>query len=716
MYRKIFTLLFLPILTGYYYLYAQGISPVEGYRNRDSVILGPGEWVGKHSNPSWLILGAEQGSPVVAPTDGVLIYFRFTYWHTFSEFLSWNILRRTEQEQSEQLEALANENELSLLYINATAIIASQASDITLSGFKPRYNLRVGDSIHKGDTIGTVDYFSPLIAQPSLALSFSGKLSNSELFRYLGIKKPRGHEYKFLQTRKRFSVAEIRNELDIVYDILKETTPTLYDYRSRNSFDSLYQILRAKVTLPLLYRDYLRILNKLICSIRDPNVTIRYNPLPDSLRELYLYPVLFGVLSDSLVVTHNYLDIKQLTGSRILAVDGDASQSVISFIRSQLYDEEMPYSMGGYSSELLHMNEFTRGSYIYYRWYRRNKVTHGITLSLKGGETGNYAQMPEDVGYTEEIPPSFAWYFKKLNDDTIRMRALSHNIALLSLPRLDFGALQLGEIESFIDSLTYAGCENLIIDLRYNQRGTIKNIETIFSHLTSQPFQSHLWVDMCPHSHDVLERYHATILQRFSISTHFKETSEENIVRATNTTICTPARLQYKGNLYVLTNEFTQSLGSMFAALVRKEGRGIIIGRETNSPYHIHSAPPILQYTLPYSKVVLNAPMVKLYFDTVQYPNRPKGRGVIPDLRIDYSLREFSHKVEDSILAYTIELIKKGGIPKPEEIPFWTFDKIAIAIWFSLAILLTLLIIWYTQRLGRIRAAWLQKHRDKQHV
>lgn len=715
MQRKILTILFLFFACNTLGVLAQeGIAPVVGYHHRDSVIGGPGDTIAGKVNRSWLILGSEQGSPVLAPFDARIVNLRFAYWHSFSDFLLWNIRRKTDKEQEEQIEAIANENEISQQFINAIITLSSSTADMLMAGFKPLYTLRAGDSIHKGDTIGFVDYFSPLIPQPAVALSVSGKNNLCDPFLFTGVKKPKRHHYNFFCSRKRFTVPEMHNELDIIYDFLKEGNPNLYDYRRKESFDSLYQTLRAQLVAPLEHKDYVQLLNHFVHFVRDPNTKLLSHSLPDSLRELYLYPVLFGILGDSLLITHNYLDIKQLNGESLLAIDGEPAASIISFIRAKTRENDIPYSVGGYSSEMQLMNEFTRGSSIYYRWYRRNKVTHSLSISLKEDETGNYAQLPEEAGYSDPIPPTFAPYFNRLADDTIRYRVLKPHVAYVGLPTLDFGALKLAQIESFLDSIAHEGCENLIIDLRYTQHGNIKNVETLFSHFITEPFHSYLWKDICAHILELQKRYNATSQQDLEPLYTFSVTEDEHHLRYHNdiNKPYPPSPIPFRGNIYVLTNEFTQSMGSLLAALVYREKRGYIIGRETNSPYHVLSTGPIYHYTLPHSQFELQMPVVKMFFDTAQDTRISYGRGVIPDIRIDYSLREFTGEAGDSILSYTLDLIARDGIhstsPKQNYIPL-----ISITVWGVLVLTILFFVMQTSRRLRAIRAAWLEKHRSK---
>ena len=705
--RKILsTLVFLSIILISRTGYAQTIF---GNLVSDSIIAVPGDYKCGIKNSSWLILGAEQETPVIAPRDGILISFRFVYWHSFNEFVSWNVRRRTLKEQDEQLAAIASELEVSQQFINAFVTIASEESEVSIAGFKPHISLKVGDAIKKGDTLGFVDYFSPLIQKPAIAIATSGRNNQDDLYQIVGLRK-RSYSPTFPSLyRYSFSVAEMQDELDIVYSLLAEVNPNLYDYRSIESLDSLYQALRIQTSRPLLYQDYAKRLEKLVQFVHDPSTTLQFNPYPNDWRELYLYPILFGVLGDSLVVTHNFLELDSLNGTTIRAIEGEATRDIVSYIRSQVRNGDVLYNPGGKSDGLFQLTACALGSEIYYRGYASQKLTNATTLVGGDNRSSYYAQLPPEKGYFSFLPPNFASYFSGGNDDSIRMQILASKIAYLALPRLDFDSAALVRVENFLDSVATFPFENLVIDLRYCQNGTIENVEVLFSHLAEKSFLSYLWCDISKHLSTVQDRYLTAQWQKLSPLLRFQPTLDENRLRATNTKLCQPTSTPFKGNVYVLINEFTQSVPTLLPALVRREQRGVIIGRETNSPYHILSAQPVVQYSLPHSHFVLSVPLLKIYFDTLQEASNPYGRGVIPDYRIGFSIRELTGQCTDSILAFTTTLIEKGEKQSDFEI-FWTLRKILVSAWILAVVFILYFTRRYTRRLSQIRQEWLRKN------
>ncbi|MDO8898651.1 MAG: hypothetical protein Q7V19_13460, partial [Bacteroidales bacterium] len=59
---------------------------------------------------------------------------------------------------------------------------------------------------------------------------------------------------------------------------------------------------------------------------------------------------------------------------------------------------------------------------------------------------------------------------------------------------------------------------------------------------------------------------------------------------------------------------------------------------------------------LPNSKINIRIPLIKIVFDTVQRQEIPWGRGVIPDVSIDFSLDELEWK-SDTILNTALNII-----------------------------------------------------------
>lgn len=131
----------------------------------------------------------------------------------------------------------------------------------------------------------------------------------------------------------------------------------------------------------------------------------------------------------------------------------------------------------------------------------------------------------------------------------------------------------------------------------------------------------------------------------------------------------------YKGRVYVLVNERSASAAASIAALVMKEGRGTIIGRETRTSYHHMTAEKFAETLLPHSQIKIKTPLIELGFDTAVTERIPYGRGVIPDHIVPLTLDELNYRNGDAILNYALGLIDgdtgKGAEESPT--PAWVW-------------------------------------------
>jgi C-terminal processing protease CtpA/Prc len=116
--------------------------------------------------------------------------------------------------------------------------------------------------------------------------------------------------------------------------------------------------------------------------------------------------------------------------------------------------------------------------------------------------------------------------------------------------------------------------------------------------------------------------------------------------------------INFKGNVYVPTGEFTMPAAVIFAGLVHKYKRGKIVGRETGTACHQMNAASYASMRLPDSGLKFTFPLVKCIFDSISGSGIPYGRGVIPDCPVEFSFDEFLEGRKDNSLDYTLRLIK----------------------------------------------------------
>ena len=118
--------------------------------------------------------------------------------------------------------------------------------------------------------------------------------------------------------------------------------------------------------------------------------------------------------------------------------------------------------------------------------------------------------------------------------------------------------------------------------------------------------------------------------------------------------------LNYKGKLYVLTDETSISAASAFPATLVRNHRAVTVGRETASGYHFMTALKFAQIRLPNSYIMINIPLVKEVFDTAVTPRTPAGRGLMPDYPVPLSYEEIYTAGNDIVLDEALRLISEG--------------------------------------------------------
>ena len=151
-----------------------------------------------------------------------------------------------------------------------------------------------------------------------------------------------------------------------------------------------------------------------------------------------------------------------------------------------------------------------------------------------------------------------------------------------------------------------------------------------------------------------------------------KNIKEEN---GLNDRIMPDSLLNYKGKLYVLTDETSVSAASAFPASLVRNHRAVTVGRETASGYHFMTAVKFAQIRLPNSYIMVRIPMIKEVFDTTVTPRTPEGRGLMPDYPVPLTYEELYTAENDMVLDEALRLISEGKYLGEDYFAFLDKDK-----------------------------------------
>ncbi|PUZ30041.1 Peptidase family S41 [Chitinophaga costaii] len=119
-----------------------------------------------------------------------------------------------------------------------------------------------------------------------------------------------------------------------------------------------------------------------------------------------------------------------------------------------------------------------------------------------------------------------------------------------------------------------------------------------------------------------------------------------------------PDKNNFTGKVYVLISGGTVSAATYFAALVKNNKRGVLIGTETGSGEASTTAAWFNTYLLPKTKSKLTVPMSEVYFMNARQDN---GRGCIPDQELSFeAFQQYIHDGKDPDIQYTLDMIRAG--------------------------------------------------------
>lgn len=211
------------------------------------------------------------------------------------------------------------------------------------------------------------------------------------------------------------------------------------------------------------------------------------------------------------------------------------------------------------------------------------------------------------------------------------------------------------------DSIQKLNVKNLILDIRNNGGGYAKDINYLYSFLTSREGKQTVMADeMKINSRFSLVKNYFnqfgivgnTITLPYSLYTYTKtllkthKAEDGYFYRSTNKKDYIEQPNKYKGNLYVLTNGSSYSATSVISSALQNEGKAIFVGEETGGDYNGTVAGSMKIYELKKSKL-------KLLYGLIDFkPNTSReliGRGVMPNIPISMTFDDVLNKKDPQL-------------------------------------------------------------------
>jgi len=469
---------------------------------------------------------------------------------------------------------------------------------------------------------------------------------------------------------KKYSVAELKEDIALLQNNLEQIHPGLYTYTSKKEFDTFFQELSNSITQPMTQIEFYRLVLPLHNKIRNGHtIIIPPSAWSDAVEnELPHFP--FDIYEDKgkLFVLRNLSDNTTIeTGTEIVAINGTSAIQIYNRlidnwtkdgynttypakIITQDFSEFYANMLGTFSQFTIDINQNGK----------QEKLTiKGLPIS----KMRTYCK----ARYQQEKRP---WY-NDVEDQSYQLK-IDGTTATLTLPTFSFDVLKDYNIDyqqffqnAFLE-MKRKGVADLIIDIRENGGGNGDVTTELFSYLHDEPFQ--LMEDI----HSITRKIPNTDLYEGSqLMTHLqmqlgltkvaknKYAARPLVAKKKGLSIeeKQPAKLQYTGRLYVLIGGWSFSASGMFTALLKTYDKGIFIGEEAggNLVSQVGDFEQLL--TLPTSGVRMIIPLI---YEKMNVNFENTGHGVLPHHPVRNSIMDEINN-SDAVMEFTLNLIETSN-------------------------------------------------------
>lgn len=635
--------------------------PVKGAKAGQNIIAAPQSYIGNELNRNDLYVGAPLGTEVVSPADGTITSVGTAYYMNLTSMFGGGVDGKS---FDEQIAALCKDldKQYDPQYISGSiGISVGGGTNIHLCGLSGDQRFKTGQKIGRGEVIGRVAYAYKGVPEPSIRISVSKNAMNADPMTPFGLKTT----YKAPEALKPITTltkAEVREDFLSYMEALKECYPGLYDLMSKEELEQYIQKTLAEIDAypeEFTARGAIHMFEQSLAVIHDSHLSRRRTLRPYDRGRMNAIQVGLGWFDDTLRVRYSaHKDYDYLVGRPVARMNGRTADEMRRWLtaRAGRFDGKVESALQA---------ELAYGDFPLFR-VNDNQPHFDFNVKLEMADNGQVIQITTsktppkpDRGYHYFFPdnyPRAPYNLKMLND----------SVAYIQLTHFSLNQVAVEDIARFIDSIERAKAPHAIFDVRNNGGGDADVLSKLYSYIAGKPMTLYNYSRV--NKQGGYQSFQGTNrLVDDSLFANYQpiEGKEGYYMMPEKGNLVEPDSLiNYKGKVYVLTNEQSVSAATLFPALVVRNHRGVTVGRETRTAYHFMNALKFVDYILPNSTLVITIPLVHCVFDTVVNARVPYGRGVLPDFPVELTIQEVKGE-SDSILNYTLQLIEQGRYLSP---------------------------------------------------
>ena len=457
---------------------------------------------------------------------------------------------------------------------------------------------------------------------------------------------------KKLADAPKIAPALLIKDLQTLHKVLEQNHPSVYWYTPKDSMDYYFATAMASVKDSMSAWQFKNIVASYLANIKCGHTSVHFSP---KLTKWYTafrfpqFPLQLKVWKDSAVVIGN-LYAKDSIFKRGTIVTGINQLPISTLVDSMYSIMSTDGNSINFKSQVLTNNfsgwykaRFGDADSVYQISYidsAGNSKTSTIAAYVPPKpKKDSLSQSSKVISKPKKVAPK-KWTL--LVDSTA-------NTAFMRVTSFSGSGLRKFIRQSF-KTIKTSGVKNLVVDLRENGGGNIKNSTRLSQYISDHAFKiadsvvaNNRGISKVPRSSFFNVMYYAfakTLISKKGADGkfHFKRFEKHYYAPITKN--------HFDGNVYILQGGYTFSASTLFMSPLIKQKNVTIVGEETGGGYYGNSAMMIPNIKLPNSQLLFRLPLYRLVMDKT----RPKGGGVIPNVIVDpssYAIKQgFDIKLE----------------------------------------------------------------------
>lgn len=453
--------------------------------------------------------------------------------------------------------------------------------------------------------------------------------------------------------QKKYSVAQILNDIDYTEKYLIKFHPDPFRYISKDSLHAFVLYTKSKIDTPLTemqVRFYIkRIVAKIGCGHTDVGASKKYSKAVIKLNRPILPLNTFVVDSNRLFILNNLSKDSTIeAGDEILTIDHRPVKNILSTLYSITTSD-------GYNTTYKKQGIRFYWFKYYYSFCYGFKPQYLVKLKHHNNSITTHTLAAISSLKDTVILPKKDTVICIAKTKTCNYSMLKDDKSIAVLDINGFKGLYWRRFfrNSFQD-IKKKKIENVVIDLRDNGGGQINDGLNFLSYLIKEPLI--IPFDRKPNLMMFNPRYKMGIGSRITplvFSTLMPSLPKHGRFR--HYFIRFPKKKNaFSGQVYVLVNGKSFSMSAIAASYLKYKANAIIIGEETGGNIAGSNAVVSGKIILPHTQIQIYIPMYHLYHD-INVKN--EGRGLMPDYSTQYSKDDILNGV-DMDLIKVFELVK----------------------------------------------------------